>query len=144
MFVETRFNLLVFNIFYFLSAVVMIGKSYSALLYMLLSGIFGALTLVLLVAFLVMVVCLCIHHRKRRTGNKCIGMHILIIINSKCSLLASFPSPPQLIFFQAEPFSMLQSEWQAESGDDSTVLPLCIKFPIGISLAVLTRSLYVT
>ena len=113
--------------------------SYSALLYMLLSGIFGALILVLLVAFLVTIVCLiCIHHRKRRIGNKCIGIHVLIIINSKCSLLASFPSPLQL---QAEQF------FQWYNLNDKLGLGTIVQFvrlPIGISLDILTRSLCVT
>lgn len=48
-----------------------IAKNNSVLPYMALTGVFGALTLVLLLAFLVIVVCLYICHRKRMTGNKC-------------------------------------------------------------------------
>ena len=69
----------------------------SALPYMTLTGVFGAFTLVLLMAFLVVVVCLCIHHRKQVTGKNqcmvvhmilCSEMHVLIFIKySMCSLI---------------------------------------------------------
>ena len=37
---------------------------------MMLTGVFGGLTMVLLVAILVVTLCLCIHHRKRVAGMK--------------------------------------------------------------------------
>ena len=64
--------MLVFIIFHFLFHTVMIVKTDSALPYMVLTGVFMAFTLVLLVAILVIFVCLCIRHRKRVTGKECI------------------------------------------------------------------------
>ena len=57
-----------FTIFHFLFLIGTTTKTDSVLPYMTLTGVFGTLTLVLLVAFLAMTVRLCIHHRKQVTG----------------------------------------------------------------------------